>query len=151
MIHPISFSAELLHGRYTNNSVIEYFAPDVKKRVQEILDTLRFDHVDPERLHCVRSRGSKAKNTIARIHGLGRIWQETLGMEPTYILEVIHEQFDYYPREAQDRTLIHELMHIPQGFRGGFRHHGDHVTPENVETGYRRYLRRRRDLGLDKL
>ncbi|MCK4399649.1 metallopeptidase, partial [Candidatus Bathyarchaeota archaeon] len=89
--------------------------------------------------------------TIARIHGLGRIWQETLKMKPTYILEIIHEQFDYYPKEAQDRTLIHELMHIPQGFRGGFRHHGDHVTAENVDTWCRRYRQRRRELGLDKV
>jgi len=151
-IHPISFSAELLHNRHENNHVIEYFdAPDIKKRILEMIDVLRFDHVDPERVHCVRSRGSKAKNTIARIHGLGRIWQEALSMEPTYILEIIHEQFDYYPREAQDRTLIHELMHIPQGFRGGFRHHDDHVTVENVDTWHRRYLQRRRDLGLDKV
>lgn len=132
--------------------MIEYFdAPDIKKRIEEIIDTLRFDHVDPARVHCVRSRGSEAKNTIARIHGLGRIWQGALGMEPTYILEVIHEQFDYYPPEAQDRTLIHELMHIPQGFKGGFRHHKDHVTAVNVDTWYRRYRQRRRDLGLDKV
>jgi predicted metallopeptidase len=132
--------------------VIEYFdAPDIKKRILEIIEVLRFDHVDPGRVHCVRSRGSQAKKTIARIHGLGRIWQEALRMEPTYILEILHEQFDYYPREAQDRTLIHELMHIPQGFRGGFRHHGDHVTAENVETWCRRYRQRRRELGLDKV
>jgi len=69
--------------------VIEYFdAPDIKKRMLEIIEVLRFDHVDPERVHCIRSRGSQAKNTVARIHGLGRIWQETLRMEPTYILEI---------------------------------------------------------------
>ena len=131
--------------------MIDYFeAPDIKNRVTEITELLRFDHVDLERIYCVRSRGSEAKRTIARIHGLGKIWQEAMRMEPTYIIEVIHELFDYYPIEAQDRTLIHELMHIPRGFKGGFRHHKDHVTRDNVDTWYRRYIQRRRETALGK-
>ena len=64
--------------------MIEYFeAPDVKKRITEITELLRFDHVDLNRIYCVRSRGSEAKRTIARIHGLGKIWQEAMRMEPT--------------------------------------------------------------------
>jgi len=128
--------------------MIEYFdAPDIKRRVTEITELLRFDHVDLSKIYCVRSRGSEAKRTIARIHGLGKIWQEAMRMEPTYIIEVIHELFDYYPVEAQDRTLIHEMMHIPQGFRGGFRHHKDHVTRDNVDTWYRRLCVCRREQG----
>ncbi len=72
-------------------------------------------------------------------------------MAPTYIIEVIHEQFDYYPPGAQDRTLIHELMHVPQTAKGGFRHHKDHVTHENVDTWYKRYVQKRKELGLDKV
>jgi predicted metallopeptidase len=132
--------------------MIQYYeAPDIQQRIETIIDILRFDHVDTKHLHCVRSRGSESKRTIARIHGLGRIWQEALRMEPTYIIEVIHEQFDYYPPAAQDRTLIHELMHIPQTAKGGFRHHKDHVTRENVDTWYKRYVQRRREMGLDKV
>ena len=128
--------------------MIEYFdAPDIRRRITEITELLRFDHVDLNRIYCVRSRGSDAKRTIARIHGLGKIWQEAMRMEPTYIIEVIHELFDYYPVEAQDRTLIHEMMHIPQGFRGGFRHHKDHVTRDNVDTWYRRLCTRRVEQG----
>ena len=128
--------------------MIEYFdAPDIRRRITEITELLRFDHVDLKRIYCVRSRGSDAKRTIARIHGLGKIWQEAMRMEPTYIVEVIHELFDYYPVEAQDRTLIHEMMHIPQGFRGGFRHHKDHVTRDNVDTWYRRLCTRRVEQG----
>ncbi len=132
--------------------MIQYYeAPDIQHRIATIVDILRFDHVDIKHLHCIRSRGSESKRTIARIHGLGRIWQEALQMEPTYVIEVIHEQFDYYPPAAQDRTLIHELMHIPQAAKGGFRHHKDHVTRENVDTWYKRYVQRRRELGLDKV
>ena len=132
--------------------MIQYYdAPDIQQRIATIIDILRFENVDTKNLYCVRSRGSESKRTIARIHGLGRIWQEALRMEPTYIIEVIHEQFDYYPPAAQDRTLIHELMHIPQTAKGGFRHHKDHVTRENVDTWYKRYVQRRKELGLDKV
>lgn len=132
--------------------MIQYYdAPDIQRRIEEIIDILKFDHVDLKNLHCIRSRGSSSRRTIARIHGLGRIWQEALDMEPTYVIEVIHEQFDYYPHDAQDRTLIHELMHIPQSAKGGFRHHKDHVTSENVDTWYKRYRQRCKELGLDKI
>ena len=132
--------------------MIQYYnAPDIRQRITEIVEILRFDHIDLEKIHCIRSRGSKSKRTIARIHGLSRIWQEALSLDPTYVIEVIHEQFDYYPPKAQDRTLIHELMHVPQTAKGGFRHHKNHVTNDNVDTWYKRYLQKRRELGLDKV
>jgi predicted metallopeptidase len=132
--------------------MIQYYdAPDIRQRIEEIADILRFDHVNLENLRCIRSRGSSSKRTIARIHGLGRIWQQALGLNPTYIIEVIHEKFDYYQIGEQDRTLIHELMHIPETAKGGFRYHKKHVTNENVDIWYKRYKQRRKDLGLDKV
>ena len=132
--------------------MIQYYdAPDIRKRIETIVDVLKFDHLDLENIRCIRSRGSKAKRTIARVHGLGRIWQQSLGMKPTYVIEVIHEIFDYYPPDAQDRTLIHEIMHIPHTAKGGFRHHKNYVTSANVETWHKRYRQRCKELGLDKL
>ena len=132
--------------------MIQYYdAPDIRKRIETIVDVLKFDHVDLVNIRCIRSRGSKAKRTIARVHGLGRIWQQSLGMKPTYVIEVIHEIFDYYPPDAQDRTLIHEIMHIPHTAKGGFRHHKNYVTSANVETWHKRYRQRYKELGLDKL
>lgn len=129
--------------------MIEYFpAPEIKEKLNEIIELLRFDHVQSSSLYCIRSRGSKARRTIARIHGLGRIWQMAMGLNPTYIIEVIAERYDYLSPEDQDRTLVHELMHIPHGFKGGFRHHKNYVTDENVEVWYRRYMQKRRELGL---
>ena len=107
--------------------MIEYFpAPEIKEKLNEIIELLRFDHVQSSSLYCVRSRGSKARRTIARIHG----------------------RYDYLSPEDQDRTLVHELMHIPHSFKGGFRHHKNYVTDENVEVWYRRYMQKRRELGL---
>jgi predicted metallopeptidase len=122
---------------------IEYFpAPDVMERIEEIVDLLRFEHVNLENIYCVRSRGSQAKRTIARIHGRSRIWQ-AVGLDPAYVIEIIAERFDGMSREDQDRTLIHELLHIPHGFKGGFRHHRNYVNAETVETWYRRYRQKR--------
>ena len=132
--------------------MIQYYdAPDIMKRIETIVDVLKFEHVDLKNIRCIRSRGSKAKRTIARVHGLGRIWQQSLDMDPTYVIEVIHELFDYYPLEAQNRTLIHEIMHIPHTAKGGFRHHKNYVTSANVETWHKRYKQRCKELGLDKL
>jgi len=123
--------------------MIEYFpAPDIKERVDHIIDLLRFEHVNLENLHCVRSRGSQAKRTIARIHGRSRIWQ-AVGLEPSYVIEIIAERFDNLTYDDQDRTLIHELLHIPHGFKGGFRHHRNYVNAETVETWYRRYQQKK--------
>jgi len=36
------------------------------------------------------------------------------------------------------KVIIHELMHIPQTFGGGFRHH-DHVCERNINRCYMAY------------
>jgi predicted metallopeptidase len=126
--------------------MIEYYpAPDIKERVGHIIDLLRFDHVRPESVYCVRSRGSKAARTVARIHGLSRIWQDAMEAEPKYIIEIIAERFDILSKADQERTLIHEVLHIPHGFKGGFRHHKSYVNAEIVETWYKRYQQKKRE------
>jgi predicted metallopeptidase len=118
---------------------IKYFeASDVKKRVDEIASSLNLFHITPQFVFCVRSKGSKSTRTIARIHGLGKIWQETLNLPPSYIIEVIAERFDKLSEEEKEKTLIHELLHIPHGFAGGFRPHKGYVSREKVEQLYRK-------------
>jgi len=59
--------------------VIKYFdAPDIKEQIDAITIDLELSHIRPQLVYCVRSKGSKAKRTIARIHGLGKIWQGVL-------------------------------------------------------------------------
>ena len=113
---------------------IKYFrASDVKKRVNEIAEALELFHVVPQFVYCVRSKGSKSRRTVARIHGLGKIWQEALNLPPSYVIEVISERFDNLSEEEKEKTLIHELLHIPSGFSGGFRPHKGFVDRETVE------------------
>jgi len=40
--------------------------------------------------------------------------------------------------EDKERTLIHELMHIPGGFSGGFRPHKGYVERRNGEMVYKK-------------
>ena len=118
---------------------IKYFeAPEIKKHIDQLVDECEFYHVAPQYVYCFRSRGSKAKRTIARIHGLGKIWQEALNSPPSYTIEVISEIFDKMSPEDKERTLIHELMHIPGGFSGGFRPHKGYVERKNVEAVYKK-------------
>jgi len=123
---------------------IKYFeAPDVKRLVDEILDSLDFFNVVPQFVFCVRSRGSKSRRTIARIHGLGRIWQEALHLAPSYVIEVISERYDRLSEEEKEKTMIHELLHIPKGFSGGFRPHKGYVDQKTVEHLFRTLQKQR--------
>ena len=116
---------------------IYFRAPDVKRRVDDLVMRLGFFHVVPQSVYCYRSTGSKSRRIIARIHGLGRIWQDALHIPPGYVIEVIAEQYDKLSEEEQEKTLIHELLHIPKGFAGGFRHHKGYVDRVAVERLYR--------------
>jgi predicted metallopeptidase len=118
---------------------IKYFeAPEIKKQVDQLAQECEFYHVVPQFVFCVRSKGSKARRTIARIHGLGKIWQGVLNLPPSYTIEIISEIFDRMSPEDKERTLIHELMHIPGGFSGGFRPHKGYVERKMVEEVYKK-------------
>jgi len=115
-------------------------AEDIMARIYDIVKILDHSHVRLSGVYAVRSYGSQARGTIARCHALSKIWQLVLGIKAVYIIEVIHEQFDKMDREEQDKVLIHEIMHIPKSFGGGFKHHNV-VNRKNVEKMYKLYLR----------
>jgi len=125
-------------------------APEIKKQVDELAEELELFHVVPQFVYCVRSRGSKAKRTIARIHGLGRLWQDVLNTPPSYTIEVISEIYDKMSPVEKEKTLIHELLHIPGGFSGGFRPHKGYVERKIVEELYQKLQKRRANKSLDR-
>jgi predicted metallopeptidase len=120
-----------------------YDAPEIKKQVNQIAEDLELFHVVPQFVFCVRSKGSKAKRTIARIHGLGKLWQGVLNIPPSYTIEVISEIYDRMSKEEKEKTLIHELLHIPGGFSGGFRPHRGYVERRIVDDLYRKLQKAR--------
>jgi predicted metallopeptidase len=121
--------------------MIQYeFAADISARIRDILSKLQMRHIDESRVACVRSKGSTSKRVIARCHGLPRIMQLALNQNPHYVIEVVSERFDTLNKVKQTKVLIHELMHIPHSFGGGFRTHRPYVTQKKVERMYKRFV-----------
>ena len=97
-------------------------APDIKSSLEDIVKHLEFDHVAVDDLYCMRSYGS-ASRAIARIWSMPRVWRQVLNIRPQYIIEVVSERFDRLSPDEKQRTLIHELMHIPRNFSGSLVSH----------------------------
>ena len=112
-------------------------SPDVQQIAEEISNLL-FPHVKLERVKCFRSYGTSSRGTIARCHTIGKLMQKAMNTNAFYVLEFISERFDKLKEEDKIKVIIHELMHIPATFGGGFRHH-DHVCDRNIEKNYRAY------------
>jgi predicted metallopeptidase len=118
-----------------------YLAEDIDVRVKEILRKLKMTHIDETRLICLRSKGSGSRRVIARCHGLSRILQLALNKKPHYAIEILSERFDPLKKEDQTKVLIHEILHIPHSFGGGFRSHKPFVTRAKVQRMYDRFMR----------
>lgn len=112
-------------------------APDIKERMTDVVNTLNLGHVDVNRVACMRSFGSSTRRTLARCHALGKVMQKAMKTKAFYAIEFL-ERFDKLPKEEQDKVIIHELMHIPKTFGGGFRQH-DFVCDDNVETLHEKF------------
>jgi len=113
-------------------------AVDLQLKAIEIVRTLELKHVDIENVSCIRSYGSKARRVIARCHGLGKVMQLGLGRKAFYVLEFISERFDKQSEEEKLKTIIHELLHIPNNFGGGFKHH-NYVNSSRVNKLYKKF------------
>jgi len=112
-------------------------APDLQARMLEIIRVLELNHIKAGRVECLRSYGSSSRGTIARCHALGKLMQHAMKTKAFYAIEFL-ERFNKLSKQEQDKTIIHELMHIPKSFGGGFRHH-DFVHDKNVDVLYQRF------------
>src|SRR5258708_16177739 len=90
-------------------------AEEVKKDIEEILGVLELSHIDPTRIFCFRSYGSKSRS-YARIWTFPKIFQRALDVEPAYVIEVLAKYFDRLDNDSQKKVLIHELLQIPKNF-----------------------------------
>lgn len=113
------------------------YAPDLQQIAEEI-SALLFPHVKLGKVRCFRSYGTSSRGTVARCHTIGKLLQKAMQVDAFYALEFLSERFDKLDKEEQIKVIIHELMHIPHTFGGGFRHH-DHVCDKNIEKSYRAY------------
>lgn len=112
-------------------------ASTLQDKTCEIIDALGLKHVDKDRISCVRSRGSQSRRTVARIHALPKAMQLGMNCGAHYVIEFL-ERFDALSADEQVQVIIHELLHIPKAFGGGFRHH-DYVKKKRVRELFERY------------
>ncbi len=117
------------------------FAEDLQ-RIAEEISIMLFPHVDLSHIKCYRSFGTSSRGTIARCHALNKIMQKAIGIKAVYVLEFLAERFEKLDNEEKIKVIIHELMHIPKTFGGGFQHH-DFVTERNVNKCYVEYKKRK--------
>ena len=117
---------------------------ELENIARDIIKILDLKHISIEDIACIKSHGSKTRRTIARCHALGKVMQKALKRRAFYVLEFISEKFDKQSQEDKIKTVIHELLHIPHSFGGGFKHH-DYVTTKNVNIMYEKYLELRKN------
>ena len=91
--------------------------------IKDIIQKLSLNHINSNQVRCVFSEKSTSKRIIARLHPTQKIISFAFGTKPLYIIELISENFKKLNEKDKIKTLIHELMHIPETFSGAPRHH----------------------------
>ena len=118
-------------------------APDIEKKIASLIKNLDIHWVKKENIVSVRSFNANTR-AIARIWGLGRIWQIALSVEPKYIIEVVSEKFDRLDDREQNKVLLHEIAHILKNFSGSLVAHtrkGKNSFKGKLDTLVAQYMR----------
>lgn len=97
-------------------------AKEIQKEIEYIAQVLELVHINPKRIFCFRSHGSKSRS-YARIWSFPKIFQIALDVKPAYVIEVLSKHFDKLSPDEQKKILIHELLHIPKNFSGALLPH----------------------------
>lgn len=97
-------------------------APDVQRDVNEILKVLDLPYIKGSMIFCYRTQGSKSRS-YARIWSFPKIFQDALGLEPAYVIEVLAKYYDKLDPQERIKVIIHELLHIPRNFSGALVPH----------------------------
>lgn len=113
-------------------------AGDIRTEAERIIGKFGWNHVRLDSVAFLRSQGSSSRRTIARCHALSVPLQLGLGRKAFYTIEVLSERFDKLSDDEKIKVIIHELMHIPKAFGGGFIHH-DKVCERNINQLFQRY------------
>jgi predicted metallopeptidase len=97
-------------------------APDVQRDVNQILNVLDLPYIKGSKIFCYRTQGSKSRS-YARIWSFPKIFQDALGLEPAYVIEVLSKYYDKLDPQERIKVIIHELLHIPRNFSGALVPH----------------------------
>ena len=119
-------------------------APELEDLAYDIAKTLDMQNIVSSRIIGIRSYGSQGR-AIARIWSFPKVWQVALELSgPFYVIEAIHERYDKLDNKEKTKTMIHELLHIPQCFGGGLLGHGQaRINRTTEERLYSEYFKRK--------
>src|SRR3990167_582018 len=99
-------------------------AKDVKRDIIKIVKTLDLAHIVTSRIFCYRTTGSSSRS-YARIWAMPKIFQNALGIQPAYVIEVLAKYYDKKNDEDKKIILIDEILQFPKNFSGAlFSHRG---------------------------
>ena len=119
-------------------------APDVDLIVQNVLMKFpdKLTHINGFRIICIRSHNSSVR-AYARIWSMPQVWKTALDIDAFYVLEVLSKYFDKQSDDEKEKTILHELLHIPKTFSGALLPHvygkeGKHIE-EKVKEYYEKY------------
>src|SRR5579872_3678661 len=116
LAHQTSLINILNMRRRTKSVKLEWEeAKDVKRDLVDIISILKLDYINPSHIYCYRTQGSSAR-AYARIWSFPKIFQQALGIDAAYVIEVLSKHFDKLSADEQKKVLIHELLHIPKNF-----------------------------------
>lgn len=118
---------------------------EIQSEMEEIVSSLKMPHILLNRVFCYRTNGSKAR-AYARTWSFPKIFQEALGIEPAYVMEIISEKFDRLTKDDKKKVIIHELLHIPKNFSGSLLPHkyGNTRIDREVDVLFKRYVNNRK-------
>jgi len=116
-------------------------ARELDEIIADVVGTLKIKHLDPQRILCMRSKGSSSRSILARVHPMQRVVADALDRKTVYVIEVISENFDKLGDEEKVQTLIHELLHIPKTLGGGLLSHRRFVTSRRVKKLYGDFIK----------
>lgn len=114
-------------------------SPEWTQMTHKLIDELQMEHIPKDRITVFKSQGSSTKRVIARIHTMPKIIQLGTNSPPFYAIELLSEKFDRQNQEEQIKTLIHELLHVPHNFGGGFRGHKHYVNHKTVDAMFHKW------------
>ena len=114
--------------------------PDIQRQIGDIVSRLQMNHINPNRVFCFRTTGSKAPAN-ARIWSFPKVFQIALEIAPAYAIEIISEKYDRLSADEKTKVIIHELLHIPKNFSGSLLPHkyGNTRIDKEVESLYKKY------------
>lgn len=112
----------------------------LQKEMAEMVSLLEMDHVQPNRVFCYRTSGSKA-GAYARIWSFPKIFQQALDIKACYVMEIISEKYDKLNEDNKKKVIIHELLHIPKNFSGSLLPHkyGNTKIDHEVDILFSKY------------